>query len=421
MDKMFKRTHVNLATLEQKNESGIYVKDAIKLIEGSKYFEELKEALRIDEIINDYIDIQGASKLFEDLMKKSNEFSKIDINAYLKDISIDKYNDDEEKSINFSVNNIENGEYIETITAKSIYSAKSTFFNEMFSMNKFSNFCSEKNCTSLVSYNVDYLKKILGNEDSLQRRYRILKDNSGNYYLRTLTSTSKYFDYNLNVSAFIALVIIHLLSKDSEKKFKVKNYIYNESYLSAYFELDEYTEIDENSYASFMLELSNDELKKESIRLSGVYNIYVKHDNKTNNFYVKPECTKLDVFSASHSLSPGKIPARLAETPDIVMKVQKEMLSDILSISKIKNLDQIRHLIASKVNNKKTDDLKKYKEPLMSELGNEVNKVNNVYELLKLMGKLYIIIQYADISAKEYLMYILYDSIHSKKDEVVNE
>jgi len=138
MNEMFKRTPVDLIKKSEYDEQGISVKDALQLIEKSDYKEHIKNAFKIDNFTNDFINIKGAKRLVDDLTRKTNEFEKIDIKSLLSDVSIHSYNDDEEDSINICINNTNKEGNPTPIVAKTIYSAKSTFFDEMFSMSKFS-------------------------------------------------------------------------------------------------------------------------------------------------------------------------------------------------------------------------------------------------------------------------------------------
>lgn len=402
----FSRISVNLSTVDPSLDSGISVKETLELLRGSEFYDELFRLFEIDSIIGDFINIKGARTLVSDIIKKDEEFVKKDINAMFKDVSINNFN--ELDSIDVKIDYTEENYGKGNIIAETIYSAKSDFLDDLFSLGKFTEYCIKKNCKEIITDNIENLKEKFGSDKIYTKRYRILTDFEGKCYLRALTSTSRYHDYNIRISVFVALIILHLNSKSNIQKYIIRNYVYNESYLNVYFENTDHKPIWNRAFASYIIELSNDEIKKEALRFSGLYNIYVEDDEKVGSFYIKPNSSKSSILAIKHSSTLNNVVEHLKELQERSISVENEMFADILKISTIVDADQIRHLIKSKIDNSTKDELKKYKNELSSKL---VEKVNNIYELLKAMDKVYLVIKESDLDAKEYLMYVLYSAI----------
>lgn len=408
----FSRIPVLLSEEQLSIDSGISVRDALVLISDSKYKEDLLHLFNVNDFITDFIKIPGATTLVQAIMAKDKEFFKTDINSILKNVSINGFNED--NSLNIKIKE-ETNQKTNTTIAKTIYSAKSDFLDDMFKLGKFADYCIKNDCSEIIDNNIEFLKSKFGNDKAYSKRYRILTDEEDNKYLRAITSTERYHDYNLKLSIFIALITLHLNSKDSKETFRVKKFIYNESYLNVYFENEEVKNIEKLGYVKFVIELSNDEVKKEALKFSAICNLYVEHENKEGSFFIKPNNVKSGFLSIKHSSKPKTVVNELKLLQEKSRLAKITMYEDILSVNKITKPDQIRHLIRTKIDNSTTEELQKYKKRIVSELFEEVR---NIHELLLLMDKIYLIVNDSDIEAKEYLMYLLYDAITCKaKDD----
>lgn len=393
-------------------DDGIKVKRLLELIDGHKYCDELVKLFDFKSQVNEYIAIPGAKRLVKTIIEKDEEFKKFDIESKLCDVEFEDIYDS--NTIKLTFNNIEKPEVLEitnssTIEAETIYSSKSDFFGK-FALNRFVDFCFNQGNKPQVGKTLDDLKDYYTGEKDKLRRYRIVKDKEDKYFVRAITSIKHYRDYNIRIAVFIALMSLHKRMRTQNEKYKVSFCEYNESNLRMYFEQDGYKIIEGVGKARFVLEVVNGEIKKDSLRFSGVYAIeFDKADEEEQSrIYIKPRNYKSRILTISHLFT---LPTALEEMKNLdnMLLIETELFDDIKSIAKIKKPDEIRHLLFKKLKHSRNAKLSSYKEKL-----GELNlKIDSIHDLLKLLQKADLIV--SDLEAKEYLKYIVYDILVQRK------
>lgn len=390
-------------------DTGVKVSEVLELVVNHKSYDEFYRLLEIDKIKDDFISIPGAKKLVETIRYINAKFAKFDLESTYNNLEFDTSD-----GLMITFKNIDDEEINELIssdefTASPIYSAKSDFLSGLFSMEKYANKLMDSGYNDLVEYNLNEVKSIYENNDVRAKKYRILLDNDGNYFLRAITS-NRYYDYNNNIAVLVGLITLHKEMLISKNKFIVQRCEYNESYVRIYFESLEDKELPNVGYINNIIEVSNDEIKREAMRFSTVISLsYTSKEEKNISLFIKPQRTKSKILSIKHNELPKTAFEKLAMLVNY-KEVQNELFEDLKRIGEIKKPDQIKHIIRNKINRARAGELKNSKNNILSEL---TTQVKTLTELLELLNKIELLTE--DIDSKEYLRYIIYEALVYRK------
>ena len=390
-------------------DDGVRVSEVLTLVNKHQSYSDFYKLLEIENIKDDFINIPGAARLVSSLKSINKKFEKFDIESSYQDMEFDRSNDFAItfKNIDDPIANaiIESDE----LTAKPIYSARSDFFGGLFNMDKYAETLLKEDLRHLVNSNLKSIQSILNERHVKNKKYRILLDTDGNYYLRAITS-KRYYDYNNNIAVFVGLIMLHKEMSSSQNKFVVSRCEYNESYVRVYFENTQKKQLPNVGYINNIIEVSNDEVKREALRFSSVISISYGSTNDVDNYiYIKPERTKANILSIKHSVLPATAFRDLASLANY-KAIQDELFDDLKKIGDIKKPSQIKFLIINKIKRAKAGELKKNKANILSQLTDEVKTIT---QLLEMMNKIELLAE--DIDSKEYLRYIVYEALVEKK------
>ncbi|WP_282125351.1 hypothetical protein [Marinifilum flexuosum] len=390
------------------NDNGISVVELIDLISKSEFFGEIYMLMKIDDIKNDFIKIKGASTLVATLRALDKKYEKIDLESDFQDITL--FSNDE-LTLNF--NNLENEEYFvgvncENVSAYPIHSARRDFFSGLYNMDKYASKLIAKGHQHILKENM----RLLAEVTESRRKYRLLHDTKEDkYYLRGIVSTDHYNDYNNNIAAVVGLITLHKEMQEKNVEYELGLCEYNESSLRMFFYSSEKTELEGVGYVKNVVEIANDEIKRESLKFLGVCSInYTNKNNVERELILKPKEVKTKILSIPHNQSPKTAMKKLGEIEN-ANNVHQEVYDDISKIREIKSPEQIKYLIKKKVEGARRDELKKYQDKFLRELS---VKVENVIQLLEIFNKFNLIVD-ADIEAKEYLRYLMYEALIEAK------
>jgi len=405
----FKLKSLNKSNRVQ-NDTGINVKELIELISNSKYKKQIQELLEIEKIKDEFIEIPGAKTLIEEIKKLNKKFVKIDINSKLSDIS---FFDDKGFTINFNNLSETNNDYFDknnykSITTIPIYSASRDFFSNLFNMDKYAQSLINNGHNDILSTNLEIIKT---KKINFKKKFRIIHDtNENKFYLRAITSTNNYYNYDNNITVVVSLLVLHNEMKKNNIKYSISNCEYNESRIRIFYESYGKKKLEKIGYVKNLIEVSNDEIKREALRFTGINSIiFSSKSKKSNELYIKPKNTKSLILSIKHNQSPEKAIKELGNI-DRTNEIHKELYNDIENVTKIKDAEQIKFLIRRKIENAKREEIKKHRQKILKVLD---KKVKNIIELLDTFNKIELIIS-TDIEAKEYLRYIAYETLTKK-------
>lgn len=388
-------------------DNGIKVSELVKLIKNNSLAEQLLPLLKIEDIKDEYVNIKGAKTIVNAQQELNNRFQKEDFQSELKDISLYSEN---EFTINF--NKIDKGYFddlkLKQVATIPIYSATKDFFSEMFQMDRYASRLIKEKHNYILEENFRMLKDI----HSFSKKYRILHDKKDDlFYLRAIISTSSYHNYDNNIAIVVGLLTLHNDSKETGTEYSLLHCEYNESFIRMVFESSEIKKLSSIGTVRNSIEISNDEIKREALKFSGSCSIvYEENDKRTEELFISPNDIKSKILSVRHNNIPETAILELANI-DNAKNVFEELFDDISKIAKIKNPDQIKFLVRSKIDNATNDNIKQHKSKLIKELD---KSVTNIVQLLSIFKKLEILAG-EDIEAVEFLRYIIYEALVKPK------
>lgn len=391
------------------SDEGIKVSELITLVEGNPLMSEIFNLIDIESIKDDYIQIAGAKKLVKRQELINQRYYKEDLKSDLNNITLYSEND---FAINF--NDISENEYfkdlgINQITTTPIYSATSDFFSELYQMDRYANKLIKDGYKNIVEENLNMLKQI----HSFTKKFRILHDKTDDlFYLRAIISLNNYYNYDNNIAIVIALLSLHKEMKKSDVRYKLRICEYNESFIRMFFESSEATKLQNIGYVKNLIEVSNDEIKREALKFNGVCYISFKDSNNEDSelFIIRPQEIKSRIISIKHNVLPKTAIEELANIGN-ARNIHADLFEDISTITEIKSPEQIKFLLKRKVELAKGEHIKKYKNQILERLS---QSVSNIIQLLTLFKKIELLAN-EDIDAIEYIRYIIYQSLIEKK------
>lgn len=385
-------------------DSGISVKDALKLIKSSEYFDDIYKIFRIEEFENDFIEIRGAEQLVELLIKTDEECLKLDIDSELSHVNIEKFT--EENQIIFEISNIKDENVLkktkkDLIYAESTYSVKSEYLNGMYQIEKYLDYCLKNRFQDIIDKNLEMLKE-KNEKNKKSKKFRLLKREDDKYFVRGITSVDSYRDYNLRISLFIALIELHKLIKFKSQNYFVASYSFTESDLNVVFKSATTRKITNNTEIGFALELVNDEIRRDAVKFNGIFTILMG----TSEIYIKPEETKANILSFTHSVNIDTIKEKLSALNENINLFIEETIDDAKSIKILEKPDLFREHLVQKIHNSRNVEFNKlYKTQIKTLLS---NKVKTIFELAEIFNNIDIVIADEHVSSLDFWRYKLY-------------
>lgn len=396
-------------------DDGISVKNALNLIKKSEYFDEIYKIFQVEEYENDFINIKGAEHIVEQLIKSDEECLKLDIDSELSNVNIEKFT--EENQIIFEFANINSPEILmqtksDLIYAESTYSVKSEYLNDMYQIEKYLDYCMKNRFQDIIDKNLEMLKE--KNEyNKKSKKFRLLKREDNKYFVRGITSVDSYRDYNLRISLFIALIELHKLIKFKSHSYYVSSYSFTESDLKVIFKSSTIKKVTNDIEIGFALELVNDEIRRDAVKFNGIFTILMGNAE----VYVKPEETKANILSFTHSVNIDTIREKLSTLNESINIFIDETVDDAKSIKILEKPDLFREHLVQKIHNSRNVEFNKlYKAQVKTLLS---NKVKTIFELAEIFNNVNIVIADEHVSSLDFWRYKLYqvlmDEVKYKK------
>ncbi|MDO6813231.1 hypothetical protein [Tenacibaculum soleae] len=398
----------------QINDNGVLVKNVLKLIEGSPYYEELYENMSIDKIKDEVIQISGANKLVSTVLAMDKKFLKFDIHSELKNVKCNGLLDKKNAVIEISeiedeaIRKMIGSDIVKGITK---YSVKSDYLDKIYHADKFLNYCYDNEYEEFIKKSLDFIEEN-NKRGELKKQFRMLKDSKSNYFVRAITSVESYKNYNINFSVFVALISLHKLSKSSKDIYDVRYCSVSESDVRVVFRRNSYKSIGKDLKVGFELELVNDEIKREAVKFNGLFSISYSNDKVIS---IKPDINA-KIINFSHRVGVKKVWLLLSGLSDAIDDFTQEMYKDIELIKKSESPEELKKALYIKVKNAQQKEFREnYKKEVQLIL--EKENVSTFYELLDLMNKVDLLIDDSDIKAKDYWKYKLYEVLVKGKNE----
>ena len=399
-------------------EEGISVKQLLELLDMKDELNiALVKALNIDTLKDDFINIAGAKQLV-DIQKEINKrYYKEDFVSSLENIVVSK----DDNKLTFCFTELSKSEYFSQLNLPSmestpLYSSKNDFFSGLYGIDKYANELIKVGLHDILSLNLDLLRQ--QEVGKKERKFRILQDlNNKQFYVRAIISLDRYNNYDNNITIVTALLSLHKKTKESGVVYALNRIEYNESYMRMFFEEADKMTLDGLGFVKNVIEVSNDEVKREALKFEAVSNIeFVDSENNIQELIIQPSSSKnpkvkTNILAATHSLSPKRFVEKLGEIDNSV-KIHDQLFELISEISKIQNPAQIIFLVKEIVKNARKESFSKYRNGIQKIIDTHV--VDNMIQLLTLFKKMELVTE-NDIEASEYVRYIIYQSLIEKK------
>ena len=220
----FYKNDFNKEDLNSDN-SPIKLSKCLELIENSDYKEVILELLEFKSIENEYLAINGLNKIVSSVLNQDKKFKKDDIDLHISNVSYLPTEDLNYNNILLHFKDIENFP-VTSLTAETKYNTKKDYFDGCYRLDKFANFCLNERHFQLLKRNIEYLNKASKKNESLRKSFRLIFDKEENkYYVRAITSTNRYYDYNIRFSLFVTIVSLLKLKKINNIEFKLNSCI----------------------------------------------------------------------------------------------------------------------------------------------------------------------------------------------------
>jgi len=389
------------------HDQGIFIKDLVKLIETSEYKSDLIEVFNVEAIKNQFIELPGATTLIETILHMEERVTKLDlVNTQLRNVRCMKITENNQAILEFT--NVANEDLIkrersDMVYAETAYSVRQDYLNGFFDIDKYLSFLKKSNYEDLIEYNLDQLKKKT-KDDIREYNFRLVYDEEGKLFTRAITSSAVYKDYNIGFSVFVALIQIHNLIQNHGEKFKVDSLNLNESEISVVFKNLETYQFLDSSKISFALELTNDEIKREAVKFSGLYKINLI----TSDITLKPDEGKANILSFKHSSKPVTVKDKISELNISIAEFISETIDDFKLIKNAKKPDDLRLNLIKRAKFAGDSDFKKYKSDIIKVLS---TRVSTIFQLLEIVSKTETIFSDEDVQAKDFWRFKLYQSL----------
>ena len=388
-------------------DQGLTVREALKLVEKSEFYDSLIDVFNIDDIKDEFIELPGAKSLVQSILSMESNFKKIDITSSLNDIRCNKFTDEGQAVL--EVAHIDDTTLLkefrtDLVNAETTYSVRSDYFNDLYQADKYLTFLHKKGYKDIIRRNLDMLEE--KNKDEKKKiQLRLILDEERNLYARAITSAKVYKDYNIAFSVFVTLVQLHHLYKVEEESFEIKSFSLTESEIKVVFRNTHTYEFLDDSRISFALELSNDEIKRESVKLKGLFSIEF---GKNQDVSLLPDEGTSSILSFTHSVNPSTVKKRLSDLSLKINDFIKDTISDFDFTKKIKKPDEIRSYLEFKTRFAREKEFTPYKGEILKLLS---NRVSTLFQLLDLVDAVEKLFNDEDIKAQDFWKYKLYQAL----------
>ncbi|HFI0920993.1 hypothetical protein Q3F28_08380 [Enterococcus faecium] len=350
--------------------SNLATKKEVMSILGTDEISELMKN-EIDFIDNE-CNVKGSREIIE--LFKLITLKKSDEIISSKDIKLVGF-DDEDQLI-LGVIKKDNQEEI-AYTATGIYSFSTTFLDQLFCLGKFYNFCLQTGQKDLLRETIVYL---LEKSQENEKQYRFINGkNEGEHYLRTITSSNRYKNYDNNIVLYLSLNAIHQYSKKMNNPSYIDYAKITDSSLDVRVMLTKTIALGKNYEVEIGIQVSNSEIREQSILFELIYTIKDKSGNKATAIGNK-------ILDVTHAMRIDTVRSRLTRFDELDHSSKDFVKGIDIARLNTKLDEQKLHVIFDKLSRTRKNGLNSHAKREMDKIAEETAK--NTYTLLELFNKL---------------------------------
>jgi len=390
----------------------IKVEKLCELIDSHPYREAIFNTFLIDKIKNEVICIDYIDTIFERILLYNKKYKRFpiyaqvkDINVYEEEISVGEH---KEKKIIFHFEEYaEIDEVKNNLKTIAIYDAKNTYLDE-YEMTKYANNLFKKGLSNWANENIKFFKNLAQNNGDYNkhRSYRLVEYDE-QLYLRGITSTSKYYEYGVDFTFVVSMLILHSNMKSNKgTEYKIKSAAINESKLDIIVAEKYSKDAGAFGQVSTALKISTNDLGQGSLNFSNIINVG-QVDN--NGFYLYPKNSQVEnsKLIITHTTKPENV-LPILQDMDSILNTSEEFIKELNGVKTIKTPDELRTKILAKIENPRSSfkGIKKLSDIFGRKIDNEVSSFAKLLEMCNKAEELDI-----EFDLKDKLRYIISDII----------
>lgn len=399
--------------LDAENSTGkIKVEKLCELIANHPYKTEAFKVFDIEKIKDEIISIDFIDILFSRVKFYNKNYNRHSILAQTKDINVFEelqvIDGKDEKVVIFDfeeyivIDELKQG--LKTIAK---YDSKNTFLDE-YVMTKYANNLFKIGLSDLARQNVQYFKDLANSSNNYNKHksYRLV-ENDGITYLRGITSINKYFEYGVDFTFVVSMLLFHdNMKKNKGTEYRIQSAALNESKLE--FIVAEKFLKNAGSFGevSTAVKVSTNDLGKGSLNFQNII-----HVGKVNQqgFYLFPKESKVESnkLVISHTTKPENVFTNLQGIGS-VLNTSESFIKELNEVKSIKTPDELRIKIKAKIDHPRSSFslVKKLSDIFKTKIDNDITNFSKLLEMCNKAEELDI-----DYDLKDKLRYLISDII----------
>ncbi len=383
-----------------------------ELMGDHPYKDKMYVDFEIEKIKNETITIDYIDTVFKRVKYFSTNYKQKIIRAEIKYINVFEemleIDGDKKKEIVFHFEEyVVVDEIKENLKTVAKYDSKNTYLDE-YVMTKYANSLFNIGLSDLARQNIQYFKDLASSSDNYNkhRNYRLV-ENDGVTYLRGITSTDKYYEYGVDFTFVVSMLVFHdFMKKNKGVEYKIKSAHINESKLEIIVAEKHKKDAGEFGEVSTAIKVSTNDLGKGSLNFLNIINV-----GKTNKdgFYLFPKENPFESNRTriSHTTKPENVFAIL-KTMESVLNTSDRFIKELKETKTIKTPDELRVKIQAKIDGPRSSfgHIKKLSDIFKTKIDNEITNFSKLLEMCNKAEELEI-----DFDLKDKLRYVISDII----------
>lgn len=393
----------------EESKGQLKVSKLCELIEYHPYRDNIYEAFDIDDIKNEIISIDYIDTVFNKVKYYNDNYRRYSIYAQVKDIDLfeeertvdeetftdimfrfEKYVDIDEEKVN-----------LDTIA---IYDAKNTFLDN-YEMTKYANHLFKMKEGKLARLNVQHFKEKAKTNSSINKTnsYRLVEHNN-QVYLRGITSINKYYEYGVDFSFVIAMLVLHRNMKQNKGiEYVIKSAVLNESKLDMIISEKHLKDAGAFGKVATAINVSTNDLGQGSLNFTNILSV----GKEDGGFFLYRKKTEFENVEEviRHTTKPENV-LPIFENMDNVLNTSDEFIKELNDLKSIKSPDELRLKILTRINSPRSSlkGIKKLSDIFNKKISNEISSFAKLIVMCENAEKLDI-----DYDLKDKLRYLISD------------
>lgn len=386
------------------------------LLDDHPYQPEIGEAFGIDKIKNEVINVEFIDTVYHRIKYLIEHNERFSILAQSKHITITESKEpvgdlaDGVLIFNFK-EYAQIDEVGHDLDCFAIYNAKNSYF-DTYDMSKYANRLYKDGLGDLAYKNIEYFRALAASKPAFNKHksYRLVK-NEGEIFLRGITSTDRYFEYGVDFTFVISMLILHRdMKKNPGNNYAITSVNVSESKLEIIVAETHYKDAGDFGKVSSAVKITTNDLGEGSLNYTKIIKV---GEGERKSVYLFPRVQEDTTQSLiiSHSKKPATVLANISQVSEMLDNTD-DYIKELLAVKGIKTPDELRARIVYKLEHKRSafKDLHDLQDIFKTKIDNEIKAFARLLEMCSKAEELEI-----DYDLKDKLRYIISDIILSGK------